>query len=121
MKETHDVSSTTEIVTKVVEESKNDINSVTTSFKGVIDKVNNIPSDINKVHVVLQETMKGRDKILDTVENIASKSQEISAISEEVTASTEEQAAITNELSITAKKLVNISSVLEKDVSNFKI
>nr|WP_243145843.1 methyl-accepting chemotaxis protein [Clostridium chromiireducens] len=121
MKETHDVSSTTELVTKIVGESKNDINSVTTSFKGVISKVNNIPSDINEVHAVLQETMKGRDKILDTVENIASKSQEISALSEEVTASTEEQAAITNELSITAKKLVNISSVLEKDVSSFKI
>ncbi|EKQ51828.1 MULTISPECIES: HAMP domain-containing methyl-accepting chemotaxis protein [unclassified Clostridium] len=121
MKETHDVSNTTELVTKIVEESKNDINSVTTSFKGVISKVNNIPSDINKVHVVLHETMKGRDKILDTVENIASKSQEISALSQEVTASTEEQAAITNELFITAKKLVNISSVLEKDVSNFKI
>jgi methyl-accepting chemotaxis protein len=94
---------------------------VTTSFEGVISKVNNIPSDINQVQVVLQGTMKGRDKILDTVENIASKSQEISSLSEEVTASTEEQAAITNEMSVTAKKLVNISSVLEKSVSNFRI
>lgn len=121
MKETHDVSNTTEVVTKIVEESKSDINTVTTSFKGVISKVNNIPSDINMVHVVLQETMKGRNKILNTVENIASKSQEISALSEEVTAATEEQAAITNEFSITAKKLVNISSVLEKDILNFRI
>jgi methyl-accepting chemotaxis protein len=121
MKDTKDVSSTTELLTKIVEESKNDINSVTTSFKGVISKVNNIPSDISEVHIVLEGTMKGRDMILRTVENIASKSQEISALSEEVTASTEEQAAITNELSITAKKLVNISAVLEKDVSNYRI
>jgi len=121
MKETNDVSSTTEFVTQIVEESKNDINSVIDSFEGIISKVNYIPTDINKVHMVLQGTMKGRDRILDTVENIASKSQEISAVSEEVTASTEEQAAITNELSVTAKKLVNISSVLEKSVSNFII
>ncbi|NRT74927.1 methyl-accepting chemotaxis protein [Clostridium beijerinckii] len=121
MKETHDVSNTTEAVTKIVKESKNDINTVTNSFEGVISKVNNIPSDINMVHVVLQETMKGRNKILNTVENIASKSQEISALSEEVTAATEEQAAITNEFSMTAKKLVNISSVLEKDILNFRI
>ena len=121
MKETNDVSSTTEFVTQIVEESKNDINSVIDSFEGIISKVNYIPTDINKVHMVLQGTMKGRDRILDTVENIASKSQEISDVSEEVTASTEEQAAITNELSVTAKKLVNISSVLEKSVSNFII
>lgn len=120
MKETNDVSTTTELVTKIVEESKNDINSVTTSFKGVISKVNNIPSDINKVQLVLRGTMEGRKKILDTVENIASKSQDISALSEDVTAATEEQAAITNELSITAKKLVNISSVLGKNVSQFR-
>ncbi len=121
MKETHEVSSTTELVTQIVEDSRANINNVTTSFKGVISKVNNIPSDINKVHMVLKETMSGRDKILGTVENIASKSQEISSLSEEVTASTEEQAAITNELSLTAKKLVNISKVLEKNVSDFKI
>lgn len=121
MKETHEVSSTTELVTQIVEDSRANINNVTTSFKGVISKVNNIPSDINKVHMVLKETMNGRDKILGTVENIASKSQEISSLSEEVTASTEEQAAITNELSVTAKKLVNISKVLEKNVSDFKI
>lgn len=121
MKETDDVFNTTELVTKIVEESKNDIDDVTTSFKGVIEKVNNIPREINKVRVVLQGTMEGRNEILDTVESIASKSQEVSALSEEVTASTEEQAAITNELSITAKKLVNIASVLEKNVSNFNV
>lgn len=121
MKETHEVSSTTELVTQIVEDSRVNINNVTASFKGVISKVNNIPNDINKVHMVLKETMNGRDKILGTVENIASKSQEISSLSEEVTASTEEQAAITNELSVTAKKLVNISKVLEKNVSDFKI
>lgn len=121
MKETTEVSNTTELVTKIVEESKNDIVDVTTSFKGVIEKVNDIPREINKVRVVLQGTMEGRDEILDTVENIASKSQEISALSEEVTASTEEQAAITNELAITSKKLINIASVLEKSVANFNV
>jgi methyl-accepting chemotaxis protein len=121
MRETNDVSNTTELVTKIVEESKSDINSVTTSFEGIISKVNNIPSDINNVHIVLQGTMKGRDKILTTVENISSKSQEISAITEEVTASTEEQAAITSEFSRTAKKLVKIAGVLEKNVSNYTI
>ncbi len=121
MKETYDVANTTEFVTKIVEQSRIDINNVTNSFKGVIEKVNDIPREINKVHVVLQGTIKGRDEILNTVENIASKSQEISSLSQGVTASTEEQAAITNELSITAKKLVNIASVLEKSVSNFNV
>ena len=121
MEENKDVFSTTELVTKIVEESKNDIGDVTTSFKGIIEKVNDIPREIDKVSVVLQGTMEGRNEILDTVENIASKSQEISALSEEVTASTEEQAAITNELAVTSKKLVNIASVLEKSVVNFNV
>lgn len=121
MKETNDVFNTTELVTKIVEESKNDIDDVKISFKGVSEKVNDIPREINKVRVVLQGSMEGRNVILDTIESIALKSQEVSALSEEVTASTEEQAAITNELSITAKKLVNIASVLEKNVSNFNV
>jgi methyl-accepting chemotaxis protein len=121
MKETDDVFNTTELVTKIVEESKNDIVDVTTSFKGVIEKVNDIPKEIDKVQVVLQGTMEGKDVILETVENIASKSQEISALSQEVTAATEEQTAITNELNVTSKKLVNIASVLEKSVSNFNV
>ncbi|MGB4659889.1 MAG: methyl-accepting chemotaxis protein [Mobilitalea sp.] len=121
MKETNDVFSTTELVTKIVEESKNDIDDVKNSFKGVIEKVNDIPREINKVRVVLQGSMEGRNVIMDTIESIALKSQEVSALSEEVTASTEEQAAITNELSITARKLVRIASVLEKNISNYKI
>lgn len=121
MKENKEVFNTTELVTKIVEESKNDIGDVTTSFKGVIEKVNDIPREIDKVSVVLQGTMAGRNEILDTVENIASKSQEISALSEEVTASTEEQAAITNELALTSKKLVNIAAVLERSIANFNV
>lgn len=121
MKENKEVFNTTELVTKIVEESKNDIGNVTTSFKEVIEKVNDIPREIDKVSVVLQGTMVGRNEILDTVENIASKSQEISALSEEVTASTEEQAAITNELALTSKKLVNIATVLERSIANFNV
>lgn len=121
MKENKEVFNTTELVTKIVEESKNDIGDVTTSFKEVIEKVNDIPREIDKVSVVLQGTMVGRNEILDTVENIASKSQEISALSEEVTASTEEQAAITNELALTSKKLVNIATVLERSIANFNV
>ncbi|MFT8350244.1 methyl-accepting chemotaxis protein [Clostridium saccharoperbutylacetonicum] len=121
MKENKEVFNTTELVTKIVEESKNDIGDVTTSFKEVIKKVNEIPREIDKVSMVLQGTMEGRDDILDTVENIASKSQEISALSEEVTASTEEQAAITNELAVTSKKLVNIAAVLERSIANFNV
>ncbi|AVK49362.1 chemotaxis protein [Clostridium sp. MF28] len=120
-KETKDVSDTTEFVTKIAEESRNEVYNVTNSLKGIIEKVNGIPKEINKVRLVLKGTMNGRGEILETIENIASKSQEISSLSEEVTASTEEQAAITNELAITSKKIVNISNALENNISNFKV
>jgi methyl-accepting chemotaxis protein len=119
MKETQDVSGTTEIAAKRVEEIKEDVEAAITSFKDVIDKVNNIPKEINVVNEVLQGTMVGRDKILSTVESIASNSEEISSLTEEVTASTEEQAAITNEMAVTARKLVRMAGVLEKSVSSF--
>jgi methyl-accepting chemotaxis protein len=119
MKETHDVSGTTEIAAKRVEEIKEDVEAAITSFNDVIDKVNNIPKEINVVNEVLQGTMVGRDKILATVESIASNSEEISSLSQEVTASTEEQAAITNEMAVTARKLVKMAGVLEKSVSSF--
>ncbi|HIG0358548.1 TPA: methyl-accepting chemotaxis protein [Clostridium sporogenes] len=121
IKETEDVSNATKFVTKMVEESRNEVNNVTNSSKRIIGKVNEIYKEINKVRLILKGTMKGRDDILNTIENIASKSQEISSLSEEVTASTEEQTAITNELAITSQKIVNISSVLEKNVSNFNV
>jgi methyl-accepting chemotaxis protein len=121
MQATHEVYDTTEFVTKIVEESRSDINNTIGSFKEVITRVNDIPKEINEVHGVLQETTKASDTILHTVEGIAAKSQEIAALSEEVTASTEEQAAITSEMSITAKKLVRISSVLENNVEGFNI
>lgn len=120
-KETEGVSNTTNHVAKIVEESRNGVNNVTNSSKRTVKKVNEISKEINKVRLILKGTMKGRDDILNTIENIASKSQEISSLSEEVTASTEEQTAITNELAITSQKIVNISSVLEKDVSSFKV
>ncbi len=121
MKETRDVSDTTEFATKIVEESKENVEDAIISFNGVIDKVTNIPKEISVVNEVLQKTMKGRDNILATVETIASNSEEMSSLSEEVTAMTEEQAAVTNEMSITSKKLMNITSVLEKSISNFKV
>jgi methyl-accepting chemotaxis protein len=120
MVETKDVSETTDFATNIVEESKENIAESVGVFKEVINKVNNIPVKINEVNEVLQRTMEGRDKILFTVENIASNSEQISSLSQEVTASTEEQAAITNEMATTAKKLLNMAKALEKSTSNFK-
>ena len=120
-KETHDVYNTTEHVTNIVAESRQDIETAIDAFKQVIIRVNDIPKEINEVHSVLKGTVGTSNGILKTVESITSESQTITALSEEVTASTEEQAAITNEMSITSKKLVNISKVLEKNVSAFDI
>lgn len=120
-KETHDVYDTTEHVTNIVAESRQDIETAIDAFKQVIIRVNDIPKEINEVHSVLKGTVGTSNGILKTVESITSESQTITALSEEVTASTEEQAAITNEMSITSKKLVNISKVLEKNVSAFDI
>ncbi|APC41377.1 methyl-accepting chemotaxis protein [Clostridium estertheticum] len=121
IEETEVVSSATKHATKMVEESRNEVNNVANSSKRTIEKVNEISKEINKVRLVLKGTMESRNKILNTVENIASKSQEISALSEEVTASTEEQTAITNELAITSQKIVTISSELKNDISSFNV
>ncbi|MBX4263756.1 methyl-accepting chemotaxis protein [Clostridium estertheticum] len=121
MKETRDVSETTDFAANIVAGSKENIEESVSAFREVINKVNNIPVKINEVNEVLQRTMKGKDKILSTVERIASNSEEISSLSEEVTASTEEQAAITNEIAIRAKKLLNMANALEKNTSSFKV
>lgn len=121
MKETHEVYDTTEHVTNIAGESRDDINNAITSFKQVISRVNDVPKEINEVHEVLQGTMNTSSEILHTVEAIASESQTMSALSQEVTASTEEQAAITNEMAVTAKKLVKIAAVLEKNVMEYSV
>jgi len=121
MKETKDVSETTDLAANIVEGSKENIEESVSAFKEIITKVNNIPVKINEVNEVLQKTMKGKDKIISTVENIASNSEEISSLSQEVTASTEEQSAITNEIAIAAKKLLNMAKALENNTSSFKV
>ena len=121
MKETKDVSETTDLATNIVEVSKENIEKSVDAFKDVITKVSDIPVKINEVNEVLQKTVKGKDRIMSTVENIASNSEEISSLSEEVTASTEEQSAITNEMAIAAKKLLNMAKALEKTTSIFKV
>ncbi len=121
MKETHEVYDTTEHVTNIAAESRGDINNAISSFKQVISRVNDIPKEINEVHEVVQGTMNASSEILHTVEAIASESQTMSALSQEVTASTEEQAAITNEMAVTAKKLVKIAAVLEKNVMEYSV
>jgi len=94
-------------------------NETTKSLRVLIKKIKSI--SLSLVNEVLQKTMKGKDKIISTVENIASNSEEISSLSQEVTASTEEQSAITNEIAIAAKKLLNMAKALENNTSSFKV
>lgn len=97
------------------------INSSITSFKKIIEAVNEVIPKIETVKNSAESIDKDKETIVSKVEDISSVSLEVSASSEEISASSEEMSASTEEISASAQTLNSMTKEMLDEVNKFKI
>lgn len=99
----------------------NIINSSITSFRKIIESVNEIIPKIEIVKNSAEDIDKDKNTILTRVDGISSVSLEVSASSEEIAASSEEMNASTDEVVAAAQILSTMTSEMLEEVNKFKL
>lgn len=97
------------------------INSSITSFKKIIEAVNEVIPKIETVKNSAESIDKDKETIVSRVEDVSSVSLEVSASSEEISASSEEMSASTEEISASAQTLNSMTKEMLDEVNKFKI
>ena len=97
------------------------INSSITSFKKIIEAVNEVIPKIDTVKNSAVGIDKDKETILSRVDGVSSVSLEVSASSEEISASSEEMSASTEEIAAAAQTLSTMTKEMLEEVNKFKI
>lgn len=97
------------------------INSSITSFKKIIEAVNEVIPKIETVKNSAEDIDKDKDTILVRVDGVSSVSLEVSASSEEISASSEEMSASTEEVAAASQLLSTMTREMLEEVNKFKI
>lgn len=97
------------------------INSSITSFKKIIEAVNEVIPKIETVKNSAEDIDNDKNVILTRIDEVSSVSVEVSASSEEISASSEEMNASTEEVSAAAQILNGMTSEMIGEVDKFKV
>ena len=97
------------------------INSSITSFKKIIEAVNEVIPKIETVKNSAEDIDKDKNTILTRIDGVSSISVEVSASSEEISASSEEMNASTEEVASAAQILNNMTNEMIEEVDKFKV
>lgn len=119
--ETKEVLDNTNSVNNQVDKQSVAVKSTISAFDDMLESLSNIGPFVEDAHKSLQTTMKSKNSIVATVDNVTSVSQETSAASEEIAAASEEVLISSEEVSKFAIKLENISKKLSEETNRFKI
>lgn len=120
----HESKVTVNLVGEVTDRNKEQteaVERVNLSFDTINNLIEQIVSKIDDIDEKSTEMNNDRGKIVGTIENISSVSQETAAASEEVTASIEEQTSATEDVANSASKLSELARELNNEISVFKI
>jgi len=117
----NDTYKTVEDSTKSIEEQSNVVNTTKDVFEGILHAVNFIVEKIDNLNKSLKEIESHKNKIVDSIQNIAAVSEESAASAEEVSATSEEQSAIVEEMATTANELKNYANTLMEAIKQFKV
>jgi methyl-accepting chemotaxis protein len=117
----NDTYKTVEDSTKSIEEQSNVVNTTKDVFEGILHAVNFIVEKIDNLNKSLKEIESHKNKIVDSIQNIAAVSEESAASAEEVSATSEEQSAIVEEMATTANELKNYANTLIEAIKQFKV
>lgn len=108
-------------VKNLVGKQLDDVNSTLAALGEMMQALVNIGPLVEEADKSLQITMKSKNSIVTTVENVTAVAQETSASSEEIAASSEEVLASSEEVSKFAMNLESVSNKLNKEINKFKI
>jgi methyl-accepting chemotaxis protein len=97
------------------------INRSITSFKKIIEAVNEVIPKIETVKNSAEDIDKDKNTILVRVDGVSSVSIEVSASSEEIAASSEEMNASTEEVAASAQILSTMTNEMLEEVNKFKL
>lgn len=90
-------------------------------FTMIHDCVANLVDDIHIVVECLAQSIKEKDVIQDSFQNISAVSEEVAASAEEVTATLSEQVAVVKKLNEEVEKLHQDVAELDKSIDKFKV
>ena len=90
-------------------------------FKIIIEKLEGVKTGVEQIAVAVDETSKGTQTMVTSVENISSIAHTTSSNAETVAASSEEQSAGMHEISTNVVNLSNLAADMMEVVKKFKI
>lgn len=91
------------------------------SFVSIINAVEQITKDINRIVDVTREEVASSDQIIKLIDSVATITETTAANSEEVAAATQEQSSIIQNLSSTSEETSAMANSLNELVKKFKI
>lgn len=121
LKDTRNISSTSEKMNNEIVKQRETIDTSMTSFKEISLSIEEITPRINNVSRYVERLSSNKDDIVIKSENVASISQEISSLVQEISASMEEMKESSLDVSITSKDLKDMTAVMKENVGIFKI
>lgn len=121
LKDTRNISSTSEKMNNEIVKQRETIDTSMTSFKEISSSIEEITPRINNVSRYVERLSSNKDDIVIKSENVASISQEISSLAQEISASMEEMKESSLDVSITSKDLKDMTAVMKENVGIFKI
>ncbi|GAA0737721.1 methyl-accepting chemotaxis protein [Clostridium oceanicum] len=108
-------------VKETFKDQNTSISSVDKSFNNISEVMDDISVKVDGARRVVKAVNEGTDKIIDSINNISSVSEETAAATEQASASTEEQTAAIEEVANSAEKLSGLSENMENKISKFKL
>ncbi|MEK3937574.1 methyl-accepting chemotaxis protein [Sporosarcina sp. FSL W7-1349] len=91
------------------------------TFGNITDLMQRLEQSIASVYDEVNEVVRHKETVLETIETMAATSQETAAASEEINASTTEQLHAIREVAGSADRLSGLSDELHKAISQFKV
>lgn len=114
------VSSMTEVQT-ISKEQSQAVYDVNDQFDEISVAINEINKGIKRISVSVEELNKDKNNIVESIESISAVSEETAAASQQMNATMDQQVFAIEEVAKSAEKLNELATLLNREISKFKI
>lgn len=111
---------TMEQIREVINAQSSSVTDTTEKFEGIADAIERIREYINQIYESSMEMERGKNLIIEIMQNLSALSQENAASTEEASASVEEQTASMEEIAKSSEALAELAEKLQELVAKFK-
>ncbi|MBF4695625.1 methyl-accepting chemotaxis protein [Fusibacter ferrireducens] len=114
------VTSMTEVQT-ISKEQSQAVYDVNDQFDEISDAINEINTGIKRISVSVDQLNHDKNNIVESIEGISAVSEETAAASQQMDATMDQQVFAIEEVAKSAEKLNELASILNQEISKFKI